>query len=73
MYLFEIKQNHPDQHAGLLAAVTKSRKLQAQRDLSKTCSIEDLIVLLVAKENMPVRIVDSPYFAELLQGNAANV
>lgn len=35
----------------------------------KNASIEDLIVALVAKENMPIRIVESQYFVQLLQGD----
>lgn len=30
--------------------------------------IKDLIVLLIAKENLPIRIVESKYFSQLLQG-----
>lgn len=41
---------------------------QRLQNFQKGCSIKDLIVLLIAKENMPVRIVESPYFAQLLQG-----
>lgn len=31
--------------------------------------IKDLIVQLIAKENLPIRIVESVHFTKLLQGN----
>lgn len=61
-------QNHPNEHAYIVAAVSKDRKIH--RTTEKR-SIKDSIALLVAKENMPIRIVESPYFSDLLQGLCA--
>lgn len=35
---------------------------------SKETDIMDLIITLIAKENMPIRIVESAHFNNLLQG-----
>lgn len=37
-------------------------------DSKKTNDIKELIVQLVAKENLPLRIVESKHFSRLLQG-----
>lgn len=37
-------------------------------DFTKTNDIKELIVQLVAKENLPLRIVESKHFSRLLQG-----
>lgn len=45
-----------------------AQKAAQERKFEEMCEIKDLLVLLVAKENMPIRIVESTYFAQLLQG-----
>lgn len=66
--IFRLIQHHKADYDKIIAAVSKDKKVERERYTPGNCSIEDLIVLLVAKENMPVRIVESPYFADLLAG-----
>lgn len=75
MHFFELNSNfistfkqHEDKFNLVTAATAKDKKVERDRHTVDKCSIMDLIVLLIAKENMPVRIVESPYFTDLLEG-----
>lgn len=62
-------QSHPDHFT---AANTKYEvDLRSTHDqLGDKNEIEELIIALIAKENLPIRIVESKYFTALLQGNS---
>lgn len=59
---------HPNKHDEIVARqeidITSRRKGSCEAN----ADIMDLIVALIAKENMPIRIVESEHFTRLLRG-----
>lgn len=59
---------HPNEHNYVNQKFREDQKKKQNQDYQKMNDIKDLIVLLIAKENLPIRIVESKYFSQLLQG-----
>lgn len=63
------KQKH-EAESKCLAAKQHVELAASKNDYArKNADVVDLIVALVAKENMPLRIIESPYFRRLLEGD----
>lgn len=62
-------QRHKKEHAILNAKYQAAKQKKRSKVSDGVGEIKDLIVQLIAKENLPIRIVESEHFTKLLQGN----
>lgn len=65
--IFEMFQNHKEKFQFIQSEMMTVQKAAKAGTVERIHDIKDLITLLIAKENMPIRIVESPYFTQLLQ------
>lgn len=60
---------HKPEYDAIELKINADVLLRGKHISSGNCDVMDLIVALIAKENMPIRIVESEYFTQLLHGN----
>lgn len=61
-------QVHPVEMAAIEKKIDFDKNITKQESQQKNKSITDLILTLIAKDLMPVRIVESQNFINLLEG-----
>lgn len=59
---------HKAEYNGIHTNVKAERLAAKATEFNEINDIKELIVQLIAKENMPIRIVESKYFTQLLNG-----
>lgn len=66
-------QRHNDVSKQIDAQYARDVAKKRGANVEKTNDIKELIVQLVAKENLPLRIVESKHFTKLLQGKFVQI